>query len=197
MMMSIVEKFRHYLWRILGIDQKHVQWVCDHHFLKEDKYSIIGLKSYDNNAIVYRWSNNKLIIGKYCSISYGVKFILDDGGHTYNEVSTYPFKTNKVGIKGGIEIGNDVWIGLGATILNGVKIGDGVTVAAGSIVISNVPSYCVVAGIPAKVVKRKCSEDEAQIMSSIAWWDWEDSLLEERLSDFKLSIPSFISKYGG
>ena len=125
MMVSIVDKFRHYMWRILGIDQKHIQRVCDHHFLKEDKYSIIGLKSYDNNAIVYRWSNNKLIIGKYCSISYGVKFILDDGGHTYNEVSTYPFKTNKVGIKGGIEIGNDVWVGIRVFIVGGVKIGDG------------------------------------------------------------------------
>lgn len=194
--MKIISRFRHYLWRILGIDQKHIQWVCDHHFLKEDKYSIIGLKSYDNNALVYRWSKKQLIIGKYCSISYGVKFIIDDGCHTFNEVSNYPFKTNLVGSKAGIEIGNDVWIGLGVTILNGVKIGDGATIAAGSVVVSDVPPYVVMAGVPAMVVKRKCSEEEAEQMSEIAWWNWEDSIIEDRISDFKLDIPSFICKYG-
>lgn len=194
--MSLFPFIRKYLWRLLGVGQMHMQWVCDNHYLKEDKDSIIGYKSYDNNAVVYRWSRNKLIIGKYCSISYGVKFVIDDGCHTYNIISNYPFRSNQVSNKAGIIIGNDVWIGLDATILNGIKIGDGATVAAGSVVISDVPSYCVVAGVPAKVVKRKCSEDEATKMSEIAWWDWEDSILKERISDFKLDIPSFISKYG-
>ena len=194
--MSVLTSIRNYFWRLLGVSKKHMQWVCDNHYLKEDENTIIGYKSYDNNAIVYRWSNNKLIIGKYCSISYGVKFVIDDGSHTFNIISNYPFRTNQVGSKAGIEIGNDVWIGLGATIMNGVKIGDGVTVAAGSVVISNVPSYCVVAGVPAKVVKRKCTEEEAIMMSEIAWWDWEESTLKERITDFKLDIPSFISKYG-
>lgn len=194
--MSLFPLIRKYLWRLLGVGQMHMQWVCDNHYLKEDKDSIIGYKSYDNNAVVYRWSHNKLIIGKYCSISYGVKFVIDDGCHTYNIISNYPFRSNQVSNKAGIIIGNDVWIGLDATILNGIKIGNGATVAAGSVVISDVPSYCVVAGVPAKVVKRKCSEDEATKMSEIAWWDWEDSILKERISDFKLDIPSFISKYG-
>ena len=194
--MIIINYIRKYLWRLLGVSQMHMQWVCDNHYLKEDKDTIIGYKSYDNNAVVYRWSSNKLIIGKYCSISYGVNFIIDDGGHTCNQISSYPFKTNQIGSKAGIIIGNDVWIGLGATIINGVKIGDGVTVAAGSVVVSDVPSYCVVGGVPAKVVKRKCTEEEAIIMSEIAWWNWEDSIIEERISDFKLDIPSFISKYG-
>lgn len=187
---------RQYLWRLLGIGQKHIQWVCDNHYLKEDKFAIIGYKSYDNNAIVYRWSNTKLIIGKYCSISYGVKFILDEGSHTYNVISSYPFKSNKAGNKSGIEIGNDVWIGLDSKILNGVKIGDGATVAAGSVVIHDVPPYCVVAGVPAKVVKRKCTEEEAKIMSKIAWWDWEDSVIEARMPDFRLDFSDFIRKYG-
>jgi virginiamycin A acetyltransferase len=191
----MLERLRYYLWNILGISKQHIQWVCDNHYLKEDKDTIIGYKSYDNNAIVYRWSDKKLIIGKYCSISYGVKFVLDDGYHTYNKISNYPFRSNQVDNKGGIEIGNDVWIGLGATILNGVKIGDGVTVAAGSVVISDVPSYCVVAGVPAKIVKRKCTEEESIKMTEIAWWDWEDSVLEKRLPDFQLDIPTFINKY--
>jgi len=194
--MSILNTIRQYLWQLLGVSKMHMQWVCDNHYLKEDKDTIIGYKSYDNNAIVYRWSDSKLIIGKYCSISYGVRFIMDDGHHTFNTISNYPFKTNPVSDKTGIEIGNDVWIGLGVTILNGVKIGDGVTIAAGSVVISDVPSYCVVAGVPAKIVKRKCTEEEALTMSKIAWWDWDDSILEERIKDFKFDIPSFVSKYG-
>lgn len=194
--MSFLDFIRNYLWRLLGVSQMHMQWVCDNHYLKEDQYTIIGHKSYDNNAIVYRWSNNQLKIGKYCSISYGVKFVIDDGSHTFNIISNYPFRTNQVGSKAGIEIGNDVWIGLDTTVLNGVKIGDGVTVAAGSVVISDIPPYCVVAGVPAKVVKRKCTEEEAIIMSEIAWWNWEDSIIEERISEFKLDIPSFIRKYG-
>jgi virginiamycin A acetyltransferase len=194
--MSVFSIIRYYLWRLLGVSQIHMQWVCDNHYLKEDDNSIIGYKSYDNNAIVYRWSNNKLIIGKYCSISYGVKFVVDDGRHTFNKISNYPFKTNRVGNKAGIIIGNDVWIGLDVTILNGVKIGDGATVAAGSVVISDVPPYSVVAGVPAKVVKRKCTEDEAIKMTEIAWWNWEESTLNERIKDFELDIPSFIHKYG-
>lgn len=190
-----ISYIRRLLWRILGISQDHIQWVCDNHYLKEDKDTVVGYKSYDNNAIVYRWSRNPLQIGKYCSISYGVRFIMDDGGHTYNKVTNYPFKTNALSDKGGIIIGNDVWIGMGSTILNGVKIGDGVTIAAGSMVISDVPSYCIVAGVPAKIVKRKCTEAEAEKMSHIAWWNWEDSILTNRISDFQLSISDFIEKY--
>ncbi len=194
--MIFLSKIRFYFWKLLGIGQNHIQWVCDNHYLKEDNNSLIGYKSYDNNAIVYRWSSHKLIIGKYCSISYGVKFIIDDGKHSYNTVSNYPFHSNLISNKAGIEIGNDVWIGLDVIILNGVKIGDGATVAAGAVVVSDVPSYCVVAGVPARLVKRKCTEEEANKMSEIAWWDWKDSILEARIADFKLDIPSFIAKYG-
>ena len=58
------------------------------------------------------------------------------------------------------------------------------------------PSYCVVAGVPAKIVTRKCTEEESIKMIEIAWWDWDDSVLEKRLPDFQLDIPTFIKKYG-
>lgn len=188
-------KIREFLWHLLGISKQHMQYVVDSRFLKEDPYTTRGIKTYDNNALVFRWSDAPLVIGKYCSISYGVKFILDDGKHMFNQVSNYPFSTNKIGEKKGIIIGNDVWIGLNVVILNGVTIGNGVTVAAGAVVTQDVPDYCVVAGVPAKVVKRKCTDSEVKEMNKIAWWDWSEDQINKSLPDFKASIASFIEKY--
>lgn len=186
---------REKLWNILGIGRKHMLWVADSRFLKEDKYTSKGLKTYDNNAVVYRWSDAPLTIGKYCSISYGVKFILDDGKHTFNQITNYPFQNNEISLKKGIHVGNDVWIGLNTIILNGVNIGNGVTIAAGSVVTKDVPDYCVVAGTPAKIIKRKCTIEEANEMSKIAWWNWSEEQIHKALPDFKKSIPEFIEKY--
>lgn len=188
-------KIRSILWRLLGIDYNHILKVVDCIYLKEDRFTIIGHKSYDNQALVYRWSDAPLQIGKYCSISYQVKFILDDGKHGYNQVTNYPFVSNEIDKKRGITIGHDVWIGMGATILNGVTIGNGVTIAAGAVVTKDVPDYCVVAGVPATIIKRKCSEEEADAMNKIAWWNWDDQLIDSRIQDFRLPIPEFIAKY--
>lgn len=191
----MLDTMRTWLWRLLGISRQHIGWTVDNPYLKEDIYTTIGYKSYDNNAVVYRWSKAPLVIGRYCSISYGVKFVMDDGCHTYNQVSNYPFRTNRVTGKQGITVGNDVWIGLNVTLLPGVKIGNGVTIAAGSVVIEDVPDYCVVAGVPAKVVKEKCSRVDAARMNSIAWWNWSEDLISSRIDDFKLPIHEFLEKY--
>ena len=194
-MVSFKNKIRRYLWHILGFTYPHVQRINDHVFLKEDRYTSVGEGTYDNHAIVYRWSDAKLIIGKYCSISYGVKFIMDDGGHKTNRVTSYPFKGNPIGAKRGIIIGNDVWIGMDSIILYGVKVGNGVTIAAGSVVTKDVPDYCVVAGVPARVIRRKCSQEDANRMNEIAWWNWDEEEIKNRVGDFKLSFYDFIQKY--
>ena len=193
--MSLKTKFRFLLWRLLGIDYQHILKVIDDVYLVEDKYTSIGAHSYNNRARIYRWSDAPLRIGKYCAISYGVKFIMDDGRHKTNVVSSYPFKSNRIGENDGITLGNDVWIGMNATILYGVKIGNGVTVASGAVVTQDVPDYCVVGGVPAKIIKRKCSEEEAKKMNEIAWWDWDDELVEERRSDFEMTISEFVTKH--
>lgn len=194
-LMEIKEKIRFLLWRLLGIDYRHILKVVDDVYLKEDHFSSVGIHTYDNHAKVYRWSEAPLIIGKYCAISYGVKFVMDDGKHKVNVVSSYPFKKNKVEQKEGITLGNDVWIGMNAIILYGVHIGNGVTVAAGAVVTQDVPDYCVVAGVPAKIVKRKGSDEEIAEMNRIAWWDWDESTIEQRTDDFSMPIDRFVEKY--
>ena len=192
---QIKDKLRILLWNILGVSKTHLDAIADVHFLFEDKYTIWGRASYNNHAQIYRWSEAPLTIGKYCSISYGVKFIMDDGRHCYNQVTNYPFQANDIGKKRGITIGNDVWIGLDAIILNGITIGNGVTIAAGSVVTHDVPDYCIVAGVPAKIIKLKCTQKEAARMNEIAWWDWNEEQINASLSDFRLPIPEFISKH--
>ena len=146
------------LWRLLGIPYNHILRSVDKVFISEDSFTYIGEGSYNNNARIYRWTDDPVTIGKYCSISHGVEFILDTGGHQVSEVTTYPFfRGEKDGL--GIHIGNDVWIGSNVIILNGVTIGNGVTVAAGAVVTESVPDYCIIGGIPARIIRKKCSEN--------------------------------------
>lgn len=194
-MMKFMVKLRRLLWRLLGVDYNHILKVVDVSWLREDKKTCWGKYSYANNAIIHRWSDAGVEIGKYCSISYDVRFVVDDGSHTYNNVSNYPFSWNEISGKKGICIGNDVWIGLGVIILPGVKIGNGVTIAAGSVVTKDIPDYCVIAGVPAKVVKHKCSAEVAEEMNKIAWWNWSEADISYRKHDFRLSLSDFALKY--
>mgnify|MGYP003433953402 FL=1 len=84
---------------------------------------------------------------------------------------------------------------MGSTILYGIKIGDGATIAAGSVVTKDVEPYTVVGGVPAKFIKEKCTKEEAKSMQEIAWWDWGQETIENRVEDFKLSYKDFIDKY--
>lgn len=192
----MLSRLRKIFWRILGIDHIHMIRVVDQPFLKNDAYTRIGYKSYDNNALVFRWSNAPLIIGKYCSISYNVRFIMDEGNHTSNIISSYPFKTNKSKQKNpGIIVGNDVWIGMNAIIMYGVSIGDGATIAAGSVITKDVAPYTIVGGVPAKRIKEKCTHEEAIKMQQIAWWNWNSDIIMDRIQDFNLPYTDFINKY--
>lgn len=207
-------KLRKILFRILGLDYNHILRAIDFVYLKKDRYANIGSHTYENGAKVYRWSDANLKIGKYCSIAKDVNFIMDDANHSIGSITSFPIFDNlyndneHIGTstkseflalnrkKQGITVGNDVWIGLGSTILPGVVIGDGVTIAAGSIVSSSIPPYSVVGGVPAKVIRNKCNEEAKSQMQAIAWWNWSEETIENRALDFvNLSIEQFIQKY--
>ena len=130
----------------------------------------------------YEWNNDKLVIGKFCQIASGVEFIMNGANHQMNAVSTFPFYTlegweqnppsqNDMPIKGDTIIGNDVWIGQNATILPGVHIGDGAIIGANSVVGRNVDPYTIVAGNPAKPIRKRFDDELINIMEKLKWWD--------------------------
>ena len=137
---------------------------------------------------------DKLVIGKFCAIASGVKFIMNGANHNINSLSTYPFGIFRNGWEAALEsvkdlpykgdtiVGNDVWIGYEATIMPGVKIGDGAIVAAKSVVTKDVEPYTIVGGNPAKVIRKRFGDDVIQLLLKIKWWYWEAEKITENIS---------------
>lgn len=130
----------------------------------------------------YSWSRDKLIIGKFCQIASGVEFMMNDANHQMNAVTTFPFYTlegwemdipdpSEMPFKGDTVIGNDVWIGQNAVILPGVHIGDGAIIGANSIVGSDVDPYTIVAGNPAKPLRKRFDDELIELLLQFKWWD--------------------------
>ncbi len=132
---------------------------------------------------LYPWNKDKLIIGKFCQIASGVEFVMNGANHQMNAVSTFPFytlegwnmknpSTEDLQLRGDTVIGNDVWIGQNATILPGVKIGDGAIIGANSTVGSDVAPYTIVAGNPAKMIRKRFDDELIQLMLDWKWWNY-------------------------
>ncbi len=127
---------------------------------------------------------DKLIIGKFCMIASDVTFIMNGGNHLTEATSAYPFaifggaweeamKGKTYPSKGDTIIGNDVWIGYGATIMPGIKIGDSAIIASKSVVTKDVEPYSIVGGNPSKVIKKRFSEKTIAKLLKLQWWHWD------------------------
>ena len=132
----------------------------------------------------YEFNGDKLIIGKFCQIAAGVEFVMNGANHQMNCASTFPFyifegwkdfetppKLSDLPLKGDTVIGNDVWIGQNAVILPGVYIGDGAIIGLNSVVAGNVEPYTIVAGNPARVIRKRFDDELIDLLLKLKWWD--------------------------
>ena len=156
---------------------------------------------FEKNNVLYHYPINgdRLIIGKFCSIACGAKFLFNSANHSLTSLSTYPFPiffeewgleraqvTRAWDHKGDIVIGNDVWIGYEAVILAGVTIGDGAIIGARAIVTKDVPPYTIVGGVPAKPIRKRFHDDTIAALLALRWWNWP----EERIAGCLDAIQS-------
>ncbi|MFR8553310.1 MAG: CatB-related O-acetyltransferase [Bacteroides cellulosilyticus] len=151
---------------------------------------------FEKNNVLYHYPVNgdRLIIGKFCSIACGAKFLFNSANHTLKSLSNYTFPLffeewglNKKNVtsawdnKGDIIIDNDVWIGYEAVIMAGVHIGDGAVIAARAVVTKDVPPYTIVGGTPARKIRMRFEEEIIVKLQQIQWWNWPVEKIRQSL----------------
>lgn len=157
-------------------------------------------RDFEKNNVLYHYPINRdrLIMGKFCSIACGAKFLFTSANHTQKSLSTYPFPiffdewdldvediTSAWDRKGEIIIGNDVWIGYEAVIMSGVTIGDGAIIGARSVVTKDIPPYTIVGGVPARQIRRRFSEETIAALLELKWWDWPREKIARKIEAIK------------
>lgn len=144
---------------------------------------------------LFALSPDKLEIGKFVQIAHGVRFITSSANHQMSGFSTYPFMnfmmtsqtTNDDVVAmfeaaqncGDISVGNDVWLGFEATIMPGVSIGDGAIIGAKAVVTKDVEPYTIVAGNPARVIKKRFDDAIISALLTLQWWNWDIEKIEK------------------
>lgn len=130
-----------------------------------------------------------LRVGAFCSFAGNVTIILG-GNHRVDWITTFPFMLHwdcardvkgHPATKGDVVIGNDVWIGYRAMILSGVRVGNGAVIGAEAVVAKDVPPYGIVVGNPARLVRKRFSDEQIATLERIAWWDWSDAKIEKAM----------------
>ena len=157
-------------------------------------------RDFEKNNVLYHYPINRdrLILGKFCSIACGAKFLFTSANHTQKSLSTYPFPiffdewdldvediTSAWDRKGDIIIGNDVWIGYEAVIMSGVTIGDGAIIGARSVVTKDIPPYTIVGGVPARQIRRRFSEETIAALLELKWWNWPREKIARKIEAIK------------
>ncbi|GAA1694140.1 CatB-related O-acetyltransferase [Fodinicola feengrottensis] len=140
--------------------------------------------AFETRNVLYHYGPEKLVIGKFCALGEGVRFIMNGANHRMDGPSTFPFPimggswsehfdliTGLPG-RGDTVVGNDVWFGYRTTVMSGVRIGHGAIIASGAVVVNHVPDYGIVGGNPAKLISTRYSAADVARLLAVAWWDW-------------------------
>lgn len=153
-------------------------------------------RDFEKNNVLYHYPINgdRLVIGRFCSIACGAKFMFTSGNHSMQSLANYTFPIffDEWGLdvkdicdawnnKGDTVIGNDVWIGYEAVIMPGVKIGDGAVIGTRAVVTKDVPPYTIVGGVPAKPIRRRFDDATVEKLEALHWWDWDEDRLKRAL----------------
>ena len=143
---------------------------------------------FERNNVLFNYPEfgDHFVIGKFCQIVSGTKFIMGPANHRISSATTYPFNVfggawtentpphmAQLPRKGDTVIGNDVWIGQHVTVLPGVHIGDGAIIGANSVVTKDVPPYTIAGGNPCRVIRKRFSEELIAYLEEIRWWNWD------------------------
>lgn len=141
---------------------------------------------FEKNNVLFNWPEfgDRLVIGKFCAIASGTKFLMNSANHRLSSVTTYPFQVfggvwgekapphlSQLPNKGDTVIGNDVWIGRECLIMPGVHIGDGSIIASRSVVAKDVAPYTMVGGNPARFIKDRFDRELIELLLRVKWWD--------------------------
>ncbi len=144
-------------------------------------------RDFQKNNVLYHYpvNHDRLVIGKFCSIACGAKFLFTSANHTLKSLSTYPFPiffeewgldqtavTDAWDNKGDIIIGSDVWIGYESVILSGVTIGNGAIIGTRAVVTKDIPPYTIAGGVPAKPLRKRFPQETISRLLELKWWDW-------------------------
>lgn len=153
-------------------------------------------REFERKNVLYQYpiNHDRLVIGKFCSIACGARFLFNSANHTLASLSTYPFplffeewgleKENVAQAwdnKGDILVGNDVWIGYEAIILAGVAIGDGAVIGARAVVTKDVPPYTIVGGTPARPIRKRFDDETIARLLALKWWDWPEEKIARNI----------------
>ena len=149
--------------------------------------------AFERDAVLYGFGPERLVIGRFCAIASGVRFLMPGANHADLGPSTYPFGVFGAGwaatmdvvmsapSRGDTVIGHDVWLGYSVLVLPGVEIGHGAVVAAASVVARDVPPYAIVAGNPARVIRTRYSGEDVARLLRAAWWNWPIDVVTEHV----------------
>ncbi|NLO91117.1 MAG: CatB-related O-acetyltransferase [Elusimicrobia bacterium] len=162
---------------------------------------------FETKNVLYHYpsNNDKLIIGKFCAVACGTKFIMNGGNHKIAAMSIYTFpvfaeqwdKSLKVtdawDNKGDTVVGNDVWFCFESLIMPGVHIADGAVIAARSVVTKNVGPYEIVGGAPAKLIRKRFDDATIKDLLRLKWWDWPAEKIRANLDFLRGEDPSLIN----